>query len=197
MPIAVRRAASASRSSWANPSSKMMAWSVGPARMRATTWPCSSRRATRPVWAVGPTWAARECEWRSPDPRTEGIGALALEASEGYGGAGLRQRVEAAKKVSGEVVFTGIHHRQGPAWVAEGASDIAVVWSTEARYHLQRGGPFDMVAIADADNCCASYAAAVVTGAANIEAAAWFVDHLCGAPGRAVYAAHGFSVPGR
>ena len=129
-----------------------------------------------------------------PDPRTEGIGALALEALEAAGGAGLRRKVEMEKASAGEVVFTSIHHRQGPAWLAQGATDVAVVWSTEAHYHLGRGGPFEIVAIPEADNRRGDYAAAVVAGADHPEAAGWFVDHLCGRAGRAAYARHGFTV---
>ncbi|HET9092002.1 MAG TPA: substrate-binding domain-containing protein, partial [Acidimicrobiales bacterium] len=132
-----------------------------------------------------------------PDPRTEGIGALGFEALEASGGAGLRKRVETDKAAGGEVVFTRIHHRQGPAWLAEGTVDVAVVWSTEARYHLERGGPFEVVVIPEAENRRGEYAAAVAVGAAHPEVAVWFVDHLCGEAGQAAYTAHGFSVPGR
>lgn len=132
-----------------------------------------------------------------PDPRTEGIGALAFEALEASGGAGLREKVQTDKAAGGEVVFTSIHHRQGPAWLAEGTTDVAVVWSTEGRYHLERGAPFEMIAIPEAENRRGGYAAAVVAGSAHPEAAGWFVDHLCGEAGQAAYIAHGFSVPGR
>lgn len=132
-----------------------------------------------------------------PDPRTEGIGALAFEAIDAAGGAGLRQSIEADKASAGEVVFTTIHHRQGPAWVAAGSIDVAVVWSTEARYHLGVGGPFEMITLPEEQNRWGVYAAAVVTGAAHPEAAGWFVEHLCGESGRAAYAAHGFRGPGK
>ena len=129
-----------------------------------------------------------------PDPHTEGIGALAFEALEASGGAGLRKQVEADKTAAGEVIFTSIHHRQGPAWLAQGTTDVAVVWSTEARYHLERGGPFEMIAIPEAENRRGRYAAAVATDATHPEAANWFVNHLCGEAGQAAYATHGFTV---
>jgi molybdate transport system substrate-binding protein len=131
-----------------------------------------------------------------PDPRSEGIGRLALEAIEASGGAALRQRMEVDKAAAGEVVFTSIHHRQGPAWLEGGATDVTVVWSTEARYHLERGGPFDMIALPEVENRRGAYAAAVVAGAAHQEAAGWFVDYQCSRAGQAAYAAHGFSVAG-
>lgn len=128
-----------------------------------------------------------------PDPATEGIGRLALEALHGTGGAGLRRAVEHDKAGRGEVVFTSIHHRQGPAWLAAGATDAAVVWSTEALHHRRLGGPFDTVTIPGSQNRRGAYAAAVVSGAAHRDAAAAFVDHLCSEAGRAVYAARGFA----
>ena len=131
-----------------------------------------------------------------PDPHAEGIGALAFEALEASGGAGLRQKVATDKAAAGEVVFTSIHHRQGPAWLADGTTDVAVVWSTEARHHLHRGAPFEMIAIPEAENRRGGYAAAVVADPAHPEAAGWFIDHLCGEAGRAAYAAHGFTLPG-
>lgn len=130
-----------------------------------------------------------------PDPRNEGIGGLALEAIQAAGGPGLRALVEHGKRDAGEVVFTTIHHRQGPAWLADGTTDIAVVWSTEALYHEARRAPFDTVVIAEAENRRGRYAASVVAGTAHREAAVSFMEYLCGEAGRAIYAAHGFSSP--
>lgn len=130
-----------------------------------------------------------------PDPRNEGIGRLALEAIQATGGPGLRALIERDKKDAGEVVFTTIHHRQGPAWLADGTIDIAVVWSTEARHHEAKGAPFGTVMIAEDENRRGRYAASVVTGAAHRKAAVSFVDHLCGEAGKAAYAAHGFGSP--
>ncbi|MHB1596497.1 MAG: molybdate ABC transporter substrate-binding protein [Streptosporangiaceae bacterium] len=170
---------------------------VGPARSYASNDLALLVAAGNPAGVSG--WAdlgRSEVRVAFPDPRTEGIGRLALEALEASGGAALRHRVEVDKAESGDVVFTSIHHRQGPAWLAAGATDVAVVWSTEARYHLGRGGPFEKIALPQAENRRGAYAAAVVTSAAHREAAGWFVEYLCGEAGQAAYAAHGFSVPG-
>lgn len=130
-----------------------------------------------------------------PDPTTEGIGRLALDAVEGAGGPALRQAVEVGKAGRGEVVFTTIHHRQGPAWLGAGTVDVAVVWSTEARHRQALGEPCTTVRLPERDNRRGAYAASVVTDATHPEAAAAFVDHLCGPAGRQVYAAHGFGIP--
>ncbi len=130
-----------------------------------------------------------------PDPRNEGIGRLALEAIQAAAGPGVRALIEHEKRDAGEVVFTTIHHRQGPAWLADGTTDIAVVWSTEARHHKAGGAPFDTVVIAEGENRRGRYAASAVVGAAHRTAAASFVEHLCGEAGRAAYAAHGFGSP--
>jgi molybdate transport system substrate-binding protein len=170
---------------------------VGPARSYASNDLAFLVTAGNPAGVGGWADLARPgLRVAFPDPGTEGIGRLALEALEGSGGAALRQRVEVDKAAGGEVVFTSIHHRQGPAWLEGGATDVAVVWSTEGRYHLERGGPFEMVALPDAQNRRGTYAAGVVTGAAHQEAAGWFVDYLCSQAGQAAYAAHGFSVAG-
>jgi molybdate transport system substrate-binding protein len=129
-----------------------------------------------------------------PDPATEGIGRLALDALEAFGGPRLRHSVEVEKATTGEVVFTAIHHRQGPAWLASGETDLAVVWSTEARHHRLFDAPFDTVPIPESQNRRGTYAAAVVTGSAHHEAAAAFVDHLCGQAGQTAYRAKGFAV---
>lgn len=128
-----------------------------------------------------------------PDPRTEGIGRLALGALERSGGPALRHDVEVEKAGRKEVVFTAIHHRQSPAWIIEGVVDVAVVWSTEGRHHRAADSRLDMVSIPARDNRTGTYAASVVTGAPHPEAARAFADHLCGVSGRDVYAAHGFS----
>lgn len=132
-----------------------------------------------------------------PDPRTEGIGALALEAIEASGGVALRKKVESDKAAAGEVVFTSIHHRQGPAWLAKGETDAAVVWSTEAHHHLELGGRLEMIALPEGENRRGGYAAAVVTDAPHPGAASSFVDHLYGQAGQAAYAAHGFTAEAR
>lgn len=127
-----------------------------------------------------------------PDPRTEGIGELALAAIQATGGAAMRRTIEHDKRRSGEVVLTSIHHRQSPAWLTSGDLDVAVVWSTEARHHLSLGAPFDVVALPAEHNRTGAYAAAAVIGAPHPRAAAAFVDYLCSDAGRSCFAEFGF-----
>jgi molybdate transport system substrate-binding protein len=128
-----------------------------------------------------------------PNPRTEGIGRLALRALAAAGGDELRERVAGAKQRAGETVFTEIHHRQSPAWIAAGEVDAAVVWETEARHHAAIGTPAESVPIAAGAGQRGDYAAAVVTAAPHRAAAERFVAYLAGGPGQAVYARYGFT----
>lgn len=130
-----------------------------------------------------------------PDPRAEGIGELALRALERAGGTELRRSVEEVKRQAGTAVFTSIHHRQSPAWIKDGQIDAAVVWSTEAGYHLARGEEFGLVPIPAEHNLTGGYAAAVAAGAPHPAHAQAFVDYLCGDAGQACYAGHGFGKP--
>jgi hypothetical protein len=110
-------------------------------------------------------------------------------------GPGLRERLESAKRADGTALFTRIHHRQSPAWLAEGSIDAAIVWSTEAIHHLGLGAPFEEVRIDPAHNRAGAYAAAVVTGAPHPGEATAFVDYLTGPDGRACYQRYGFGQP--
>ena len=128
-----------------------------------------------------------------PNPETEGIGRLALRALAAAGGEELREAVAGAKQRAGETVLTAIHHRQSPAWLAAGATDAAIVWETEARYHALLGTPIEAVPIEPAANQTGHYAAAIVAGAPNPASAERFLDYLTGPAGRDSYARHGFT----
>ncbi|GAB2579434.1 molybdate ABC transporter substrate-binding protein [Microlunatus antarcticus] len=131
-----------------------------------------------------------------PDPRTEGIGQLAITALETLGGTGLRDAVldEAVRR--GDVRLTAIHHRQGPRWLLDDDTDIAVVWQTEALHHLHLGRPLAEVALAAPANPTGHYAAAVVTDAPHHDLAVSLVEHLVGPDGQRALRRHGFSPPG-
>ncbi|MHB1931110.1 MAG: molybdate ABC transporter substrate-binding protein, partial [Acidimicrobiales bacterium] len=92
-----------------------------------------------------------------PDPDTEGIGRLALMAFEDAGGPELRAVIEGTKRADRTAVFTTIHHRQSPAWLAAGTIDAAIVWSTEARHHLRSGAPFEEVNVDATHNKTGTY----------------------------------------
>jgi molybdate transport system substrate-binding protein len=129
-----------------------------------------------------------------PDPATEGIGQLALQALAAAGGEELREQVAGAKQRAGETVLTQIHHRQSPAWLAAGAIDAAFVWQTEAQHHGRLGTPVENVPIGLPACLAGGYAAAVVTAAPHRETAAEFLCYLAGPPGQATYQRHGFTI---
>jgi ABC-type molybdate transport system substrate-binding protein len=130
-----------------------------------------------------------------PDPETEGIGRLALEAIRAAGGQQLRDDVFVRNRERGFVRLTSIHHRQGIAWLADGATDVAVVWQTEARHHVRAGRPVQEVSLPPEHNVVGGYAAAVVDGAPHRDLAEAFVAHLAGPEGATVFRRHGFSSP--
>jgi molybdate transport system substrate-binding protein len=128
-----------------------------------------------------------------PNPVTEGIGRLALQALTAIGGEPLRQHVSEAKQRAGETILTEIHHRQSPAWLIEGKVDVAVVWETESRHHVRLGTLVDEVRIGPAASLRGDYAAAILTAALHRETAAAFLSFLTGSGGQGVYARHGFT----
>ena len=132
-----------------------------------------------------------------PDPRTEGIGRLALEVLAAAGGPSLRDAVMGKKRQAGETILTTIHHRQTPAWLVEGRADVGIVWETEARHQSGIGTPVVPVAIDEGANQRGEYAGAIVRDAPHRLAAGRFLDHLTGEPGRTIYAHFGFTVPSR
>lgn len=130
-----------------------------------------------------------------PDPKTEGIGRLALDAFEKAGGIKLREQIEFVKRADQTALFTTIHHRQSPAWLSEGAIDAAIVWSTEALFHIGQGAAFEEVKIDSAHNRIGDYAAAVLVAAPHPDDANASLDYLVGANGSAHYGRHGFETP--
>lgn len=171
---------------------------VGPARTYASNVLALMVAAGNPAGVTGITDLGRPgLRVALPDPATEGIGRLALRALDAAGGSSLRHEVEVAKRRAGQTTFTRIHHRQTPAWIADGLVDVGVVWETEGRHHTAIGSPLQAVAIDDAVNQSGCYAAAVVEGAPHHDHAEAFVDYLAGQAGRAVYARFGFSAEGK
>ncbi len=132
-----------------------------------------------------------------PDPRTEGIGRLALQALTAAGGEQLHDTVFDAKRRIQETVLTSIHHRQSPAWLSAGTTDVAVVWETEAHHLIAQGAPVESVPIDPLVNQRGHYAAAMVTGAPHRASAESFLAYLIGPAGKAVYSRYGFTVENR
>lgn len=128
-----------------------------------------------------------------PDPATEGIGRLALEALERAGGSTLRTRV-LAKQAEGTLRFTAMHHRQTPRDLKGGSADVGVVWWTEARLHAScEEMPLSYVQLAPAQNVSGTYVAAA-TRFSGEPGQAWLA-FLMSAAAQRIFRAFGFSKP--
>ena len=168
---------------------------VGPACIYASNVLALLVRAGNPSEVVDLTDLARPgLRVALPDPVTEGIGRLALQALTAAGGDPLHDEVFDAKRRRAETVLTSIHHRQSPAWLAEGTTDVAFVWETEARHQIASGAPVELVPIDAAVNQRGRYAVAVVNQAPHRAAAQGFLEYLTGSAGKAVYRRYGFTV---
>jgi molybdate transport system substrate-binding protein len=168
---------------------------VGPAAIYASNVLALLVRAGNPSKVVGLTDLARAgLRVALPDPATEGIGRLALQALSAAGDAQLHDEVFDAKARRGETVLTSIHHRQSPAWLAEETTDVAFVWETQARHQISSGAPVELILIDAAVNQRGQYAIAVVNQAPHRAAAEGFLEYLIGSAGKAVYRRYGFTV---
>ncbi len=128
-----------------------------------------------------------------PNPGTEGVGRLIVAALERAGGPELAGRVMHEKVAAGETRLTQIHHRESILWLERGEVDVAPLWSTEARWHVQRGSPVEVVTVPSGQNQRGRYALAVVDQARHSEAAAAFVEFMQTEAAQAVYGRYGFS----
>ena len=128
-----------------------------------------------------------------PNPATEGVGKLIVNALRSAGGEPLVRRVMEEKVLIGETRLTQIHHRESILWLQSGEVNVAPLWSTEARYHMP-SGTVEEVTIAKAHNQQGNYAAAVVERRTlHPKAAALFVQFIQTAPAQEVYARYGFA----
>ena len=130
-----------------------------------------------------------------PDPRTEGVGRLIVDALRSAGGEELVHRVMVEKTAQGLTRLTSIHHRESALWLSGGEADVAPLWSTEAIHHDALGAGLVRVPIADRDNQLGRYAVAVVNGSPRLDEAERFAAFLRGTAARALYARHGFGAP--
>lgn len=129
-----------------------------------------------------------------PNPATEGVGRLIVQALMAAGGEVLVQQVMEQKVRSGQTRLTQIHHRESICWLNSGAIDVAPLWSTEARYHVQRGEPVDQIEISTEHNQRGRYAAAIVERRTRHPAAAQaFTRFLESESAQAVYRSYGFT----
>lgn len=130
-----------------------------------------------------------------PDPRTEGVGRLIVDALRSVGGEELVRAVMVDKRAAGTTRLTRIHHRESPEWLARGEVDAAPLWATESRYHRNAGAGVADVPIEAGHNQRGRYAIALVDGAPHHATAERFVAFLTGPPGQEIYSRWGFAPP--
>lgn len=129
-----------------------------------------------------------------PNPATEGVGRLIVQALEAAGGQALARRVMQEKVETGQTRLTQIHHRESIRWLVAGDVEVAPLWSTEARYHIVAGAPIEQVAIAPEQNQRGRYAAALVERRARHRPAAEaFLRFLVSDSAAAIYRRYGFA----
>lgn len=91
------------------------------------------------------------------------------------------------------VHFCRIHHREIPARLRAGTSDVGLVWRTEAM-EAARSGDLEGVALPAGEDARdqVAYVAGMLESAAHPAAAGAFMDYLLSPAGQADYAAFGF-----
>jgi molybdenum ABC transporter molybdate-binding protein len=127
-----------------------------------------------------------------PNPEFEGIGRQIKASLNKAGGAELVKAVYETKVKNGETLLTHIHHRQSPLYLMQGKAEAGVTWQSEAIFEEKVGNPISHVAIPDEQNATGIYAAAVVKGAHNPEAAKKWIDFLDSPSGLAIFKQYGF-----
>jgi molybdate transport system substrate-binding protein len=109
-----------------------------------------------------------------PNPAFEGVARQIRASLVKAGGESLAAAVYEAKVTAGTTVLTRIHHRQTPLLLMQGLGQAGVTWRSEAIFQEKSGHPIAHVDIPAEQNTRAIYSAAMVTGAAHVEAAkAW------------------------
>ena len=127
-----------------------------------------------------------------PDPEFEGVARQIRAALEKAGGAALAQAVYGTKVRDGTTQLTRIHHRQTPLWLMQCRVDAGVTWKSEALFQEEIGHAIGHVDIPDSENATGVYAAAVVRGAAHMQAAKEWLDFIRSPEALAVFERYGF-----
>ena len=127
-----------------------------------------------------------------PNPEFEGIARQIKASLAKAGGEELVRQVYDIKVKNGETILTHIHHRQSPMFLMKGMADAGVTWKSEAVFQEQAGNPISFVNIPPQHNATAIYAAGVLKGAANPEAAKAWVNFLKSPKALAIFGKYGF-----
>ncbi len=127
-----------------------------------------------------------------PNPQWEGVANQIAAALRKAGGEPLYQAVYHTKVADGSSILTEIHHRQTPMRILQGKVDAGVTWASEVRFQEKVGNPITGVAIPDAENMTAIYAAGVLPNAPHAEEAEAWVQYLKSDKAQAAYHEFGF-----
>jgi len=127
-----------------------------------------------------------------PNPMYEGIGRQIKESLTKAGGDTLTKTVYESKVSDRSAVLTRVHHRQTPLFLMQDTVDAGVTWQSEARFQEQIGNPISHVDIAEAQNTTATYAGAVVAGAAHPEAAQEWLNFVRSPAALTIFDRYGF-----
>jgi ABC-type Fe3+ transport system substrate-binding protein len=127
-----------------------------------------------------------------PNPEWEGVANQIEQALRKAGGEDLYQAVYQDKVKDGTSMLTEIHHRQTPMRIMEGKADAGVVWASEVKFQENVGNPVTGVAIPEAQNETATYAAGALINAPHAEAARQWLAYLASAEAQGAYHQFGF-----
>ncbi len=127
-----------------------------------------------------------------PNPATEGIGQLVLDALESFGGKSFKDQIAKEKMEKGESFFTQIHHRQSPRWLEKEKIDIAFVWSTEATYLIGQGKNFEKIPIDQKHNQIGHYGIGQLTNSSHFQLGSQFMEFMLSSTAQDIYTKYGF-----
>ncbi len=132
-----------------------------------------------------------------PNPEFEGVAHQIKAALAKAGGDALADAVYVVKVKAGSTILTHIHHRQTPLFLMQGLVDAGVTWKSEALFQEQAGHPIAHIDIPAQDNETATYAGAIVKGAAHPEAARAWLDFIHSPQALSIFERYGFKSYGK
>jgi ABC-type molybdate transport system substrate-binding protein len=127
-----------------------------------------------------------------PNPEFEGIARQIEESLKKVGGGALATAVYDTKVKDGSTILTHIHHRQTPLFLMQGVADAGVTWQSEALFQEQAAHPISHVDIPAEANTTATYAGAVVKGAAHRDAALAWLEFIHSPKALKIFSRYGF-----
>lgn len=141
--------------------------------------------------------ARQELTIAMPNPETEGIARLAMEAVRRRAGDGAVKTLFEDKVKNGSCRLTTVHHRETLAWLVSGQVDVGVVWQSEAQWAIHQGKPIASVPLDHwKGNPVGQYWVSPLSDAPHPQAAQDFVDYLLSGPAQAIYQKYGFTPAG-